>query len=216
MPTSSPSDHQTIINALADMDLRRQQPLADFHPAVKTLGIDARAGNASRLAHLLDLRHASSASIGLSLDHAPGAGGRCRSGLPAARRTVPTPWAAWRAAPPCASARRPSTRPWRTVPLISTLSSTIPVSARTRLEPAVQLPEDGVVVGIRPVGLVDDEENVGTVAVGADLDVAVGEEVVPQVPGELAWRSSGRRPCGRRCRPSRGSGRFRPSSSSCP
>ena len=53
------------------------------------------------------------------------------------------------------------------------------------LEPGVELLEHGVVVGIRPLGLVDDEEDVGAVPVGAGLDVAAGEEAVPQVVGEL-------------------------------
>ncbi len=53
------------------------------------------------------------------------------------------------------------------------------------LEPSVEILEHGVVLGVLPLGLVDDQEDVGAVAVGAGLDVAAGEEVVPQAIGEL-------------------------------
>ena len=88
-----------------------------------------------------------------------------------------------------------------------------PCLSEHALEPVVELLEHGVVLLRPPIGLVDDEEDVGTVAVGADLDVAVAEVTCPAGSPRTASRSSGRRSCGRRCRSSRGSGRkSRPSS----
>ena len=59
---------------------------------------------------------------------------------------------------------------------------------KDRLEPAVKLREHGVVFGVRPVGLVDYEEDVGAVAVGARLDVAAGEEACLSGAGRTPWR----------------------------
>ena len=107
---------QAVINAPADVDCRRQQPLRRLCPAFDPLGNDPVTRNAPRLSHPLHLRRMAPSPRSGCRVPSPEADGRYTSDSAAARRTVPTPWAAWRASPPCAWACRPSTRPWRSCP----------------------------------------------------------------------------------------------------
>ena len=118
-------DHQAVINALADVDFRRQHRFAAVDPAFKSLGVDAPQGILPDLAYLLLLGAASCLDRVIVHQRQKLMGGIVRT-FAATGRTVPTPGAAWRADPATCFSMPSFQETVAQLPLTSMVSSSIP------------------------------------------------------------------------------------------